>query len=71
VNQEKSQAVVGKALQIARLMDEICALAAGDDDILELVTAGYPFTASLEDVSSTVVDWRDAMVKAIEKSRPL
>lgn len=63
MTKDKAQAVVFKALQIARLMDEICALAQSDADVNDLLTAQYPFGGSLDEVSCEVVAWRDAMAE--------
>jgi len=65
MDKQKAQAVVFKALQIARLMDEICALSS-DHEINTLITASYPFQGSLDEVSSEVIAWRDAMAAKAE-----
>jgi hypothetical protein len=58
---ENAQAVVFKALEIARLMDEISALAEADSKISDLICAAYPFMYSLDEVSGKIIGWRDAM----------
>jgi hypothetical protein len=65
MDKTKAQAVVFKALQIAHLMHEICELAS-DPDIADLICTAYPFGSpsplgSLDEVSSEVIAWRDAM----------
>lgn len=62
IDKEKAQTVVFKALQIARLMDEICELAS-DHGINMLLTEVYPFQGSLDEVSCEVIAWRDAMAE--------
>lgn len=62
IDKEKAQAVVFKALQIARLMSEICELAR-DHDINMLLTETYPFQGSLDEVECEVIAWRDAMAE--------
>ncbi len=72
MNKDKAQAIVFKALQIARLMDEICALASDPEDryrdreIGSLLCEAYPFSGSLDEVSCEVIAWRDAMAKKAE-----
>jgi len=65
MDKTKAQAVVLKALQIARLMDEICELAA-DSEINQLICEAYPFSGSLDEVSCQVIAWRDEMAKKAE-----
>ena len=65
MNKDKATAVVRKALQIAQLMDEICALAS-DSEIGALICEAYPFGASLDEVSCKVIGWRDAMAEKAE-----
>jgi len=65
MDKDKAKAVVRKALQIAQLMNEICALAS-DSEINELVCESYPFGQSLEEVSCEVIAWRDAMAAKAE-----
>ena len=65
MNKDKAQAVVFKALQIARLMDEICELAS-DAEINQLICETYPFNGSLDEVSCQVIAWRDAMAAKAE-----
>jgi hypothetical protein len=62
MDKEKAQAVVFKALQIAQLMTEICELA-GDHEVNMLLTEGYPFKGSLDEVECEVIAWRDAMAE--------
>jgi len=66
MNKVDAQAVVFKALQIARLMNEICELAT-DPEIDALVCEAYPFgTPSLDEVANEVINWRDAMAAKAE-----
>ena len=42
-------------------MDQIVAACAHDPEIDELIRKEYPFKQSLDEVSSDVIAWRDAM----------
>lgn len=62
----KAKEVVRKALQIASLMNEICALGDSDSEINELLGTSYPFAQSLDEVFCEVIVWRDAMAEKAE-----
>jgi hypothetical protein len=60
---EKAVKAVTMARMIAQLMDGICRLCERDPAMAELICAEYPFVQSLDEVSHSVVAWRDAMTE--------
>ncbi len=63
----KRQKVIAAALGIARLMDQIVGACEGDEEIGALICEAFPFSQSLDEVSSSVITWRDAMAAAVEQ----